>query len=165
MSSRFKFQGFRFKIRGSGFGVRVFKLFCLLPFAFCLFSCGSVPNLDPPECAAAGQTIKEFYSIHFGGDLRFSRENLKLLEKFLTPEYDKNLQTVETDGDLFTTGNTDFPKAFRIGKCEVVSPEKIRNEILLFWRDNARSEQKSIYVEVVKQNGQWLINQVEPLNK
>ncbi len=158
MSFRFKISAFRFKVRG-------FKLFYLLPFAFCLFSCGGVPNLDPPECIDSRQTVREFYSYHFGGEMRFSKENLKPLEKFLTPEYDKNLQNIQTGGDVFTTGNTDFPKAFRIAKCDVVSPEKTRHEIQLFWRDDARNEQKSIYVEAVKQNNQWLIDRIEPLNK
>lgn len=124
-----------------------------------------MPNLDPPECEAARLPIKEFYSYHFGNEMRFSQENLKPLEKFLTAEYFKKLQNSPTGVDVFTTGTADVPKAFRIAKCEVVSPDKTTHEIQLFWRDDTRTEQKSIYVEAVRQNGQWLINDVIPLNR
>ncbi len=129
---------------------------CHLPFAV---SC-SMPNLEQPECAASKQTVKEFYSNHFGNEMKFSQANLKSLSKFLTPEYFNSLQNLQTDADIFTTNNTDYPKAFRIGKCEIISPEKTKMEIQLFWRDDTRSEQKSIYTEVVKQNDQWLVNKV-----
>ena len=34
--------------------------------------------------AEAGQTVKEFYSYHFGNDMKPSKENLQLSGKFLT---------------------------------------------------------------------------------
>ncbi len=119
-----------------------------------------MPNLEEPQCGAARQTVKEFYSYHFGNEMKFSPAKLKPLEKFLTPEYFNSLQNLQTDADVFTTNNTDYPKAFRIGKCEIISPEKTKMEIQLFWRDDTRSEQKSIYAEVVKQDNKWLVNKV-----
>lgn len=135
-------------------------VFCIFNFAFLIASCGSVPNLEPPECTDSSIVLKEFYSFHFGNEMRFSQENLKLREKFLTPEFYKNLQNVQTENDVFTTNSSDFPKAFRIGKCEVVSPEKTVFEIVLFWRNDTRSEEKKIKAETVKQGDKWLINRV-----
>ena len=120
-----------------------------------------MPNLEPPECAASRQIVKEFYSYHFGNEMRFSPENLKPLEKFLTADYFSSLQNLKTDGDVFTTGDLDYPKAFRIGQCEVVSAEKTNVEVLLFWRTDTRSEQRSIHAETVNRSGQWLINKVD----
>jgi hypothetical protein len=145
----------------SEFGWRRFFVFCLLSSVFCLLSsCGSVPNLEAPECTAARGTVKEFYSYHFGNDMNFSPESLKQREKFLTPEYVEKLQTLQANGDVFTTGNADFPKAFRVGGCRVVDPSKTEIEVLLFWKNDARSEQKAIKTEVVKQGDKWLINKV-----
>ncbi len=138
--------------------LRNFLIFCLLLTVFCSLSCGSMPNLEPRECAESGGVVKELYSYHFGNEMKFSQENLKLREKFLTPEFVKSLQNVQSENDVFTTNNTDFPKAFRVGKCEVVSPEKTNIEVVLFWRDDTRTEQKIIKVEVVKQSDKWLIN-------
>lgn len=135
-------------------------LFCLLLTAYCSLSCGSIPNLEKPECTESGGVVKEFYSYHLGNEMKFSPENLKLREKFLTPEFAGNLQNLQTENDVFTTNNTDFPKAFRVGKCEVVSPEKTVFEIVLFWRDDVRSEQKIIKAEAVKQGDKWLINKI-----
>lgn len=141
-------------------GWRRLFLFCLLSSVFCLLSCGSVPNLEAPECAEARGVVKELYSYHFGNEMRFSPENLKQREKFLTPELYKNLQNSPPDADVFTTNNTDFPKAFRIGKCEVVEPAKTNVEVLLFWKTDTRSEQREIKTEVVRQGDRWLVNKI-----
>jgi hypothetical protein len=119
-----------------------------------------MPNLEAPECTESRGVVKELYSYHFGNDMKFSPENLRQREKFVTPEYYKSLQNLQTINDVFTTNSTDFPKAFRVGKCEVVDPAKTNIEVLLFWKNDARSEQKAINVEVVKQGDKWLVNKI-----
>ena len=138
----------------------VFSVAKILTFYFLLSACGSIPNLEPPECSESSGVVKEFYSYHFGNEMKFSPENLKAREKFLTAEFVKSLQNLQTENDVFTTNSNDLPKAFRLGKCEVVSPEKTNFEIVLFWRDDTRSEQRSIRTEVVKQGDKWLINKI-----
>jgi len=140
---------------------RRFVFFCLLSSVFCLLSaCGSVPNLEAPECEASRGVVKEFYSYHFGNDMKLSPENLKQQEKFLTPEFAKSLQGLQTENDVFTTNNTDYPKAFRVGKCQIVEPSKTNMEVLLFWKTETRTEQRAINVEVVKQGDKWLVNKI-----
>jgi hypothetical protein len=126
------------------------------------FSIGcSIPNLEKPECAAARQTVREFYSYHFGNDMKPSEENLRQREKFLTARLKQNL-AAQSDGkkDYFTETD-DYPKAFRVGSCEAASTDKTVFEVVLFWKDDTRSEQREIKVETVKQNDKWLINKVE----
>jgi hypothetical protein len=147
-------QNLKFKIQNLSL------IFCLFTFAFLLSGCGSVPNLDPPECAAARGTVKEFYSYHFANEMKFSPENLQKREQFLTPEYFKSLKPLASDVDVFTTNNTDFAKAFRVGKCEVVDPAKANIQVLLFWKNDTRSEEKAITVEVVRQGDKWLVNKI-----
>jgi hypothetical protein len=142
----------KFKIQNS------LLTFCILHFAF-FIGC-SIPNLEKPECREARQTVKEFYSYHFGNDMKFSRENLRQREKFLSVDFVKILQNAPPENDVFTTDSTDYPKAFRIGKCEVEATDKTVFEVLLFWKDDARSEQRAINVEVIKQNNKWLINKI-----
>ncbi|HVE58117.1 MAG TPA: hypothetical protein VNB22_14895 [Pyrinomonadaceae bacterium] len=140
---------------------RIFLTFCLLLTAYCSLNCGSVPNLEPPECTDSRLVVKEFYSYHFGNEMKFSAENLKKREKFLTPEFFKSLQSLQTENDVFTTNTTDSPKAFRVGGCKVVEPAAKTNlEVLLFWKDDKRTEQKAINVEVVKQGDKWLVNKI-----
>ena len=144
----------------SKFKVQSSKFFLLL-LAFSITSCGlSVPNLEPPECTEARTGVREFYSYHFGNDMKPSIENLERREKFLTADLTRQLkQQTEAAKDYFTQ-TEDYPKAFRVGACEVVSPEKTVFNVLLFWRDDARSEQREIKVEVIKQNDVWLINKI-----
>lgn len=138
---------------------RKFLVFCSLPFACCLLGCG-VPNLEAPECTEARQAVKAFYSYHFGNEMRFSAENLKQREKFLTPEFAESLRKLQTDADVFTTGDTDYPKAFSAGECRVAASDKTVFDVLLFWKTDTRTEQRKIKVEAVKQNDKWLIDKV-----
>ncbi|MEZ5427915.1 MAG: DUF3828 domain-containing protein [Pyrinomonadaceae bacterium] len=143
--------------------VRTTALFCLFTFAFLLGGC-SIPNLENPDCSAARNRVKHFYSFHFGNDMRPSAENLKLRAEYLTPELKAKLEKQEGPVDYFTATD-DYPKAFRAGKCEVIEPGKrVRFQILLFWKTETRSEEREISVDAVKQNDGWLIDQVESKN-
>jgi Protein of unknown function (DUF3828) len=135
--------------------------FCLFTFAFCLCaSACSIPNLEARECVEARTAVREFYSFHFGNDMKPSAENLKAREKFLSKELLKTLSASnETARDYFTATN-DYPKAFRVGECQAISPEKTVFSILLFWKDDKRDEQREIKAEAIKENGNWLINKV-----
>jgi hypothetical protein len=134
---------------------------CCLLTAVCagLLSC-SIPNLEEPECTASRGAIKEFYSYHFGNEMSFSPENLRTREKFLTPELAASLRGRPAGPDVFTTGSTDYPKAFRVGGCQVADPAKTHVEVLLFWKTDTRTEQKTIRVEAVKRNDKWLIDKI-----
>jgi len=137
-----------------------FFLFCLLSSVFCLLSC-SIPNLEKPECTTARQTVREFYSFHFGGDMKLSKENLQKRERFLTDELKQNLAAqAESPKDYFTATD-DYPKAFRVGDCSAASENKVVFQVVLFWKDDTRSEQREIKVTTVKQNDKWLIDKVE----
>lgn len=136
-----------------------FVFCCLLLSAFCLLGC-SVPNLEKAECTEARGAIKQFYSYHFGNDMRPSLENLKLREKFLTKELTGKLSSsTETAKDYFTA-TENFAKAFRIGSCDSVSPEKTVFQVLLLWRDDDKNVQREVKVEMIKENDKWLINRV-----
>lgn len=134
--------------------------YCLLLSAYCLLAC-SIPNLEKPECTEARQTVKEFYSFHFGSEMKPSKENLRKREKFLSDELKRALAVpqAETATDYFTRTD-DYPKAFRIGECTVTDENRTVFQVVLFWKDDTRSEQREVKVEAVKQNGKWLINSV-----
>lgn len=120
----------------------------------------SIPNLEPPACAGSRTAVREFYSFHFGNDMKFSPENLKQREKYLTPDFSQKIGSLQEGVDPFTTGTNDLPKAFRVGECKEVSPEETEFQVLLFWRDDTRSEQREIRVAAKRQNGKWLIDKV-----
>ena len=93
--------------------------------------------------------------------MKSSKENLQKRERFLTDELKQNLAAqVESPKDYFTATD-DYPKAFRVGDCSVAGENKTVFQVVLFWKDDTRSEQREIRVETVKQNDKWLINKVE----
>lgn len=139
---------------------RGFFFFCLPACVFWLVSC-SVPNLEAPECTQARAAIREFYSNHFGGDMKFTPENLRSREKYLSPDLARLLQKFVTDSDPFTlTQGDDLPKAFRVGGCKTVAADKTESQVLLFWKEDYRTEQREINVEAMKGNGNWLISNI-----
>ncbi len=155
MNSKFKIQNSKFKIQNS-------RLFCFLVLVFFVKSCGlSVPNLEQAECSQARIRVKEFYSFHFGNDMKPSSENLQQREKFLSADLIRQLEQRTGETQDYFTKTEDYPKAFSIGKCEVVSPKNTVFEVLLFWKDDERSEQRRIKVEAIKENNNWSVNKVE----
>ena len=127
--------------------------------AFGSLAC-SIPNLESPSCIDSRNALREFYSYHFGNSMTFSKDDLKAREKFLTPEFEARLQGTPEGTDPFTTGTTDIPKAFRAGECREVSPERTAFEVLVFWKDDARSEERKINVEMAKRGDHWLVDNV-----
>ena len=134
------------------------RLFCILHFALCICSC-SIPNLEKPECTAARDGVKQFYSFHFGNDMHSTLENLKLREKFLTPELFRTLSAANDTRDYFTASD-DPPKTFKIGKCEAPQPDKADVQVQIYWRDDAKTVQKELHVEAIKTGDSWLVNKV-----
>lgn len=132
----------------------------LIFFAFVLSAC-SVPNIENPQCRTAQDFLKKFYSFHFGDGLQPSAENLEKRREFLTGELQQQLARQEQTAVDYFTQTEDYPKAFRVGSCDIISDEKILVNILLFWKTDTRTEQREIKVEVVRENGNWLINRVQ----
>jgi hypothetical protein len=144
----------------SVFGFRRLGVCCLLLAAFCLPAC-SVPNLEEPDCRESRDVIREFYSFHFGNDMHPSSENIKLREKFLTTRLtDELLRSSPGNVDYFT-GTSDFPKAFRVGECKINVPgESVTFDVLLFWKDDTRTQQSHIPVELKKDGAGWRVDKV-----
>ena len=94
--------------------------------------------------------------------MKFTPENLKAREKYLTPDLAVLLQKSAADSDPFTLmPGDDLPKAFRVGGCKALAPGKTEVQVLLFWKDDVRSEQREIKVETVKRNDKWLIDKIK----
>lgn len=154
-----KMQSFGSLFPNTGFKFGHIKLILLCALSFALCTACSIPNLEKPECTESRNAVKEFYSYHFGNDMKFTPENLKAREKFLTPEFSKKLGKFMTQSDPFTL-TEDFPKAFSISGCNAIDANKTDVRVLLFWRDDTRSEQREIHAEAVKQNDKWLIDNI-----
>ncbi len=135
------------------------RYFLLIFLALFVSSC-KIPTIESQDCLDARAAVREFYSYHFDGDMALSEKELDKLQKYMTPETVKELRGQETENDVFTTNTNDYPKAFRIGDCKLISPDKAEMSVLLFWRTEERTEQREINVEARKINDKWLFNKV-----
>jgi hypothetical protein len=119
-----------------------------------------MPNLEGAECSEARDAVKQFYSFHFGNDMRPTVQTLKLRERFLTPELIRQLENMpETSRDYFTATDQ-APKTFKIGKCVVKDPTHAEFQVQLYWRDDIETVQKDVQAEAVKADDTWLIDKV-----
>lgn len=145
--------------------VSIWRRYVLVTLIFAAFTvgCGSIPSLEKPECTEARDAVKRFYSFHFANDMSYSKENLEARNQFLTVEFFNSIsQQTKIPRDPFTLAG-DGPKAFRVGECKVQSAEKTIFQVLLLWKDDTRSEQKEIAVDMVKQGDKWLVDGVSPV--
>lgn len=93
--------------------------------------------------------------------MKVSPEWLEGRKRFLTAELLERVETANEGTDPFTTGTSDIPKAFRAGECRVISPERAEYDVLLFWKDDSRTEQRTIKVQSAKINDAWLVDRIE----
>ena len=93
--------------------------------------------------------------------MKLSKENLQKRERFLTDELKHSLAAQAESSKDYFTATDDYPKAFRVGDCSAASENKVVFQVVLFWKDDTRSEQREIKVTTVKQNDKWLIDKVE----
>ena len=139
----------------------------LLLIACCLSLSCSIPNLEPTSCIEARTAVREFYSFHFGNGLGFGDEDLDKRKQFLTPAFYKWLRFPPRDVppgmDPFTRTYNDPPKAFRVGECKEIDANRTEFQVLLFWKNDVRSEERRIKVAVSKQDERWLIDRVSDI--
>lgn len=137
----------------------VFIAFCIMHFAFFIAGCRFY-SLEPPECTEARVAAKQFYSFHFGNEMRPSAENFKARERFLTPRYYTALSTA-TDGtvDQFTL-TEEYPRTFKIGECKAESEMIVDLQVQVYWRDDEKTVQQEVVANMVKESGKWLLDGV-----
>lgn len=145
------------------------RISCLGILAYYLLAC-SIPNLEPAACIEARTAVREFYSFHFGNDMNPSLESIELRSKHLTRSFKEFMIDRYRAGhgakvgDEITQTVSDFPKAFRVGKCKLdESKNKAELEVLLFWKDDQRDDQRTLQVEAQQEDSKWLVNAIKLL--
>lgn len=141
------------------FGNRLAVLPAIAIFLY-LGAC-SIPNLEDSECSEARIQVRKLYSFHIGNDMAPTFENLELRKEYLTPELFAELQQLPAGDFDYFSQTSDYPKAFRVGECKTIDAGfSTELQVLLFWKDDVRSEQREIYVEVLKRDEKWLVNKI-----
>ena len=120
-----------------------------------------IPVLESAECRDAKNYVREFYSFHVGNDMHPSPDGLEKRKQFLTPQLAASLAgAMDEQTDYFTQTVNDYPRAFQVAGCTSTDANSAMVEVLLFWKDDVRTEQRSLNVEVVKSEDRWLVNKV-----
>lgn len=133
--------------------------FVFIVFGF-LGAC-SIPNLEADACIEARPFVREFYSYHFAHEMALTPEGLKERERFLTSEHYEQLRAAEPAGDPFTVGKGELPRAFRPGRCEIRTDGRAAFHVLLFWKDDERTEQHRITTLLKNVDDKWLVDEIE----
>ena len=133
--------------------------------AFVMFSgsaCSriSVPSLEDPSCTSARDDARSFYSLHFDSDLKPTTESIELRSKGLTKRFADTLRAKTPGAEDPFTLTEDYPRAFKLGGCEVGKDGSVSLEVQVFWRDKDSSRQESVNAIMIKQDGHWLIDDI-----
>jgi hypothetical protein len=125
------------------------------------FQACSIPSLEAPQCSAARDALKRFYSFHFAHEMQFSSEALAERQSFITPRYYEELSAtgVKPNVDVFTASD-EPPRTFKLGKCQSPAPDIAEIDLQVYWRDDRSTVQKELKAEVVRMNNTWLLNKV-----
>lgn len=151
-------QNSKFKIQN------ILYAFCIFNFAFIIAASSgcSIPNLETPNCSAARDAAKRFYSFHFANDMQYSRESLELRKSYLAPDFYEKLKSWPSGiRDPFTRAD-EFPRTFRIGRCSELSDTKVDMQIQLYWKDDSATVQRELAAFLDKSGDAWLVSGVEP---
>lgn len=139
---------------------RYVALVCLLLTAYCSLGCGSIPNLESPECTAVRNEARRFYSYHFDASMRSGGDRATERREYLTPRYSAELaKNGPQNIDVFTM-SSEFPKTFKIGECKAASPTDVDMQIQLYWRDDAKTQQQEVVANYILEGGKWLLDGV-----
>ncbi|HMT09486.1 MAG TPA: hypothetical protein PKA82_15905 [Pyrinomonadaceae bacterium] len=134
--------------------------FCIFTFTFLIVACGSIPNLESPECTAARNEARRFYSYHFDAMTRSGGDRAVERLEYLTPRYAAELKAKgPQDIDVFTMSK-EFPKTFKIGECKMASPTNVDIQIQTYWRSDEKTSQNEVVANYVLENGKWLLEGV-----
>ncbi len=140
--------------------VRLVGIFCLLLTAYCSLNCGSIPNLESPECTAVRNEARRFYSYHFDASTRSGGDRAAERSEYLTPRYSAELaKNGPQEIDVFTM-SSEFPKTFKIGECKMASPTDVDIQIQTYWRSDENTSQNEVVANYVLENGKWLLDGV-----
>ena len=136
------------------------RFIVLLP----LLTACRVPTLESQQCRDASLAVKEFYSFHFGNDMAPTAENLNARHRFLTDQLYGSVSAASDGKTDYFTKSAEYPKTFKIGKCEAPDAEHANVQVQEYWLQEHGSTkdtiQRSLEVSTVKTGDNWLINSV-----
>ena len=138
--------------------LRIGAFVCLLPTAYCQLSC-SIPNLETAQCSEARDSVKEFYSWYSGTESEDRAKQPEVFKKYISSESPLNSAGGEKIDPFFNSATP--PTTFKIGKCEMVDGTHTNIQVQLYWRQEAKTDQREVYADTVKSGDRWQIEKIE----
>jgi len=131
--------------------------FCVLTVAICVASC-SMPNLDPPECAAARDVVKQFYALGIGGDPMSHPEILARWKSLRSPNYSAG-PTRDDDSQFYFSAVE--PTSSRVGECKLLDEGRVTVEATVIWRASETNYTRTDTVTLARVNDAWLVERID----
>lgn len=140
---------------------RSLMAYSLLIIAFCLSTACSIPNLESPECSAARDVARQYYSLAIGGEPASRPEVFEKLRSLRAPNFNAIPATVPNDGrDPFYFSRLQ-PTAYRMGECTKLSEDRVTLKATVIWRLEGKNSERTDQVTLTNSNGSWLIDRIQ----
>jgi hypothetical protein len=125
--------------------MKALVLFCLFPLSLCLGAC-SIPKLESPDCSAARDVAREYYSLAIGG------------ERMRTSTFSHRESVDASDQFYFSRIR---PTSYRAGECSLSPDGRVMVETVVIWRQEGKNSERKDSVNLVKSGDSWLIERIE----
>jgi hypothetical protein len=120
----------------------------------------SVPTLESESCLQAQGSLKKLLSLHFDKGFEGGKEYKEHRSQYITDRLKDEIDA--RPGFDYLTQTIDPPKAFRIGTCTERGKDVVSLSVLLFWRDEKRSEQREVNIVLKRVGDKWLTDSASP---
>jgi hypothetical protein len=137
--------------------MKALVLFCLFPLSLCLGAC-SIPKLESPDCSAARDVAREYYSLAIGGEPSSHPEVFEKLERMRTSTFSPGESVDASDQFYFSRIR---PTSYRAGECSLSPDGRVMVETVVIWRQEGKNSERKDSVNLVKSGDSWLIERIE----
>jgi len=129
----------------------------VVPVVFAVSSC-SVPNLESPECSAARDVVRQYYSLAIGADPMSNPTALSKLKALRSTNFTVSPVRGDADQYHFTSQQ---PISYRVGECSDQTDRSVKTKVKVIWRINDQNSDRDDTVTLAKVDSAWLIDRVD----
>jgi hypothetical protein len=133
--------------------------FCILHCALCIISC-SIPAIESPDCSAAREVTKRYYSLAIGGDLADQPDSLRQIKQLQAPDFSVGGTQISGGRDPYNFSLV-TPSSSRVVECADLGNGEVMNNVTVIWRQNDQNYLRKDKVTLARSGDTWLIEHID----
>lgn len=155
----------RLTLRGIRLGSSIIHRPSSIVVALCIVSCTlsvvacSIPAIESPDCTAARDVAKRYYSLAIGGDVANQPDAMREFKNLLAPDFSVT-GTDMSDGRDPYNFSLITPSSSRFDEC-VEQNSKPTINVTVIWRQNEQNYLRKDKVTLTKSGNTFLVEHID----